>query len=219
MTWIQTANGGGWDLLSPRVADLDWDMIACSLAKITRFTGHPLERYSVAEHCCWVARQLRREWQLYGLIHDAHEGLVGDPSSPFKRALEIIDPRATAAIQELQDRQDRVLYPALGLEWPIPAEIKAAVKRADLVMLATERRDVMPEPSHDLAARGYVWVDLPDPLPHRILGLSDWRQAAGCWLFCLSKARSGIDLRSLDVGLRSVGPHNQNRLNPGEGPK
>lgn len=75
--------------------DFDPKVVAKSLAHICRYNGHH-GWMSVAEHSLIVANimgfrwdahpaeELRSEWRLLGLLHDATESLFGDITSPVK---------------------------------------------------------------------------------------------------------------------------------------
>ena len=142
--------------LSPRRSEITIETIAYGCAGEPRFAGHTRPRYFVAEHCVRVSRLLA-QWgyspkvQLAGLLHDAAEGLgFRDLPSPVKRA-----PRM-AGYRVAERNCQRVVYRKFGL----PPWEPVAVKRADMVLLATERRDVK---------RATIWDrDLPAPLPGRI---------------------------------------------------
>jgi hypothetical protein len=129
-----------WPLhLEPR--DVSIDDIALSLSIECRFGGHtkyPIG-YSVAQHSVFVA-SLVSEWTSdphivrAALLHDAHEAYLKDIPSPIKRALglEVVKPaerRADAAIAAALGFDQQGLYHPL-------------VKRADMVALATEKRDL-----------------------------------------------------------------------------
>lgn len=113
--------------------------LAHSLALINRFNGHTIRPYSVAEHgllvCDIVAAQgLDCHAQMLALLHDAHEALCGDVAAPVKRALgmrwrELENPLAVAVLN------------AHGLR-PTYRRNYRAVHAADLIALATERRDL-----------------------------------------------------------------------------
>ncbi|MHA1573246.1 MAG: hypothetical protein ACTSX8_04570 [Alphaproteobacteria bacterium] len=55
---IQTYTGVTWDLLNPRVEDVNIEDIAHSLSLQCRFTGHSRVHYSVAQQ---LYRKLRAE--------------------------------------------------------------------------------------------------------------------------------------------------------------
>ena len=110
--------------------------IAHSLAQINRFTGHALRPYSVAEHSLLVCDIVRGmglgpHAQRAALLHDAHEAVTGDVASPIKLALG-------EAWHNFEAEHARALRRSLGLQTAFAA-YGAAIKRADLLALATER--------------------------------------------------------------------------------
>lgn len=68
--------------------------IAVGLSRAMRFSGHTRKPYSVAEHSIWCAEKAEEihpdkpgiAFKL--LLHDAHEFLLCDVGSPFKKLLE-----------------------------------------------------------------------------------------------------------------------------------
>lgn len=137
--WIQTRDGHAIDLLAPDLSEVCIEEIAHSLARINRFTGHtrgPVP-YSVAQHCVLVANHLPEHLKLAGLLHDAHEAILGDIASPIKWALEYSG--GGAAFQFL----DRAAEAAVKKRWTAEAYDDAIVRQADLRALATERRDLL----------------------------------------------------------------------------
>ncbi len=131
--------------------------IAHSLSLICRFTGHCRKFYSVAEHSIRVAERLPLELKLQGLLHDAAEAFLGDVASPMKSVTRL----GSAPFQALENYIESKIARANNLPFPFDPR----VKRADLVLLATEKRDLMsksPAP----------WIDLPEPLPGTILPMS-----------------------------------------------
>ena len=163
MTWIQTYTLRAFDLLAPTPDMVDVEDIAHALSRTNRFSGHTHgEPYSVAHHSMLVADLLASwgwppEVVREGLLHDAGEAYYGDITSPVKQALldlriENLDDeingttfRPPHVIAELTGPIDRVVRSALML----PEHETPIVKRADLVALAIERRDLFadkPEP-------------------------------------------------------------------------
>lgn len=140
--WIITADGidqpiSGPHLLQAGVPSIE--NVAHSLAQINRFTGHAIRPESVAEHSVFVSDILQGMGlppiaQLAGLMHDAHECLCGDVASPIKWAL------GTAWLS-LENPLALLTRKHFGLQAAFTA-YREAIKRADLIALATERRDL-----------------------------------------------------------------------------
>ncbi|GAC1393246.1 MAG: metal-dependent phosphohydrolase [Polyangiales bacterium] len=150
MIWSQTFTGRAVDILAPDPASLVIEDIAHALARINRFTGQHLgEHYSVAQHSVLVSHLCDPDDAFEGLMHDAAEAYLGDVASPVKLAMrQIADERggmSRSPYDILEQRMERAIATRFGLRWPWPA----SVKRADLVMLATEARDLMHEPPID----------------------------------------------------------------------
>lgn len=132
--------------------------IAHALGNQCRYSGHTREFYSVAEHSVRVAHILEESGQpweivLFGLLHDAAEAYLVDLPRPLKR-----DSALGAAYIEAEERCLRAVMCHFGLWRPEPPCVRAA----DLTMLATERRDLMPGDD--------VWEVIADvaPLPEQI---------------------------------------------------
>lgn len=143
--WIQTYTLRAFDLLAPAPEMVDAEDIAHALSRLNRFSGHTHgEPYSVAHHSMLVA-DLLASWGAppevvrEGLLHDAPEAYYGDVTSPVKRALALAStPQAHDQFAILTLPIDRVVRSALML----PEHETPIVKRADLVALAIERRDL-----------------------------------------------------------------------------
>ncbi|MDT4814292.1 hypothetical protein FQZ97_472920 [compost metagenome] len=132
MTWILTRSGKRFDLLEPKAKLVDGADIAYSLGQLCRFNGHTGTFYSVAQHSILVTDLVPAEHQLQALLHDAAEAYVGDMASPLKQLLP-------------QYRQIELrVWHAICAHFHIEPELAPCILDADLIALATERRDLMP---------------------------------------------------------------------------
>jgi len=141
---IVTYTGKVFDLLNPKPKMVCIEDIAHSLAYQCRYTGHTREFYSVAQHCVLMAENSDLPGDpLVKLLHDADEAYIGDIAKPWKKLLWVKDPttgyRQTVAGFEREIQA--VIGEALGVDFTYSAE----VKRADIRMMATEIRDLMPK--------------------------------------------------------------------------
>lgn len=144
---IHTYSGIAFDLRDPQPAMVRLDDIIHSLSLMNRFNGAALFPYSVAQHSLHVAELVPAELQLEGLLHDAAEAYIGDMVSPLKQVMpeyKAVEARISAVVAEV-----------FGLAYPEPA----AVKQADLAVLAAEREQVL-GPSY-----GPWFKDFPEPAP------------------------------------------------------
>jgi hypothetical protein len=157
MTWVQTFTGQAVDLESPDPLSIRRHDIAHALSRIQRFNGHTEREYSVAQHSVLVTRLVVRAMpdapsmlRLAALLHDAHEAYMGDLVKPL-----CMLPGFVAPVAQLKARLQRAVHRAFWLPDTLPDEWAALIHQADLVALATEKRDLMaPEPRS--------WGDLPD---------------------------------------------------------
>ena len=172
-TWFPSRSGLTLDLLNPTLDMIVWDDIAEALAKACRFGGHCRGFYSVAQHSLLVAQLMPRRWRAYGLLHDAHEAFTGDLISPLKALIG-------EPIRRIERRLDALIYQAAGIDPPTP-EIAASIKRADIVALATERRDVVAS-SH---LTPWTILEGVEPADIRIRPFESWRHGRDRWLFAL----------------------------------
>lgn len=129
---ITTRSGRQVSLLNPQYSQIDIGDIAHGLAYQCRFNGQTSRFYSIAQHSLMVASILPNHLKLAGLLHDAAEAYVGDVVQPLKVLLpdyQMIENRFTQAI---------------GQRFNVDLEHHLEVKQADLIALATEKRDLLP---------------------------------------------------------------------------
>jgi hypothetical protein len=166
--WKQTASRKAFRLINPQPEDIDFDVdIAGELSRLARFTGDiPGGAYSIAQHCVVGADILFKETGDRRLaaafvLHDDHEGPIGDIATPAQDALgwylhevlaehgltgrifvgrPVIDGRRLfkLALKRLKSRLDAAIYKAAGMEWPLPPDVVSMVHLMDLRMLAAE---------------------------------------------------------------------------------
>lgn len=131
MTWILTRTGKHFDYADPAVRTLSLIDIAAGLSCECRFAGMG-GFYSVSQHSVHCSQIVPEEFAFEALMHDAAEAYCGDVTSPFKMLLP--DYR----------KHERLADIAIRTKFRLPPECSPEVKHADLVMLASERRDLLP---------------------------------------------------------------------------
>ena len=153
--YVSTFLGNRFYPLEPRIDQVAIEDIAHGLAYQCRFNGQTQEFYSVAQHSLVVSSLVPTDLRLAALLHDAAEAYLGDMVKPLKvllPAFASIEEQVTAIIAEAFD---------------VDFSDYAPIKRADLIALATEKRDLMPH-----SAERWAYLDNIRPLPERIVTMS-----------------------------------------------
>lgn len=207
--WVHTFTGRAVDLLTPRPEQLALADIAHSLARLVRFNGHCRDRYTVAEHSVRVALRVEQStgrwpdasriraarFSLAGLLHDAAEAYIGDVVQPLKTALGMrFDGWTGTPLPSPLKPIEAALQDAIACWSGIrPADFAdPLIRRADLELLATEKRDLLsPAPR--------PWVELPEPLPERILEPWSDFEAEHRFVEAFARLRSASGLSSYRV--------------------
>ena len=158
---VSTRSGRRVALLNPSPAQIVIGDIAHGLAHQCRFNGQTNRFYSVAQHSVLVASILPRELRLAGLLHDASEAYLGDIVQPLKELLP--------EYQTIEANFCNVL----GARFNVDLSPNEAIHKADLIVLATERRDLMPMDTADWSCIANI-----TPLSRRIKPLSPEAAAA-----------------------------------------
>lgn len=158
MTWLLTHTGRHFDVADPQPDMIDLNDIVVGLSNECRYAGQCLFFYSVAQHSELVSRIVPADYALEGLLHDAAEAYIKDIPRPLKELLP--------DYRQIEARVDAAIRARFGL----PPTQSHAVKRADLVLLATERRDLMKDD-------GTPWDCLQGvtPLEKRIIAVNAGR--------------------------------------------
>ncbi|MCP5267482.1 MAG: phosphohydrolase [Zoogloeaceae bacterium] len=152
--YVSTHLGHRFQPLAPRSEDVVIEDIAHGLAFQCRFNGQTQHFYSVAQHSLIVASLVPKRLALAALLHDAAEAYLGDMVKPLK----ILFPEFS--------RIEASVMAVIGERFGVDGFTDPLIKRADLIALATEKRDLMP---HSCEA----WESLNGiaPLPSRIAAL------------------------------------------------
>lgn len=114
--------------ISPEMIDIN--DIAQALSNICRFCGQLDNFYSVAQHSVLVSYLVPKELALEALLHDASEAYCQDIPAPLK-----------ALLPDYRDIE-RLVDMSIRCKFGLPLDHSCQVKHSDLVMLATERRDL-----------------------------------------------------------------------------
>ena len=173
---ILLQSGNYFDFMAPEDCTFTIEDIAHGLSNVCRFGGQCSRFYSVAQHSVHVAELLPPEHKLAGLLHDAAEALIGDVPKPLKDMLP--DYRA------LEKRIEAVVAERFG----VSAQLPAAVKDADVQMLATEQNQLMPD------REGRSYAGGKHPRTRRLPTLTPWE--AKSWFLqdfaAFDDARNGL---------------------------
>ena len=179
--WIQTFTGRAFDLSNPQPEQVCIEDIAHALANCCRYAGHSRWHYSVAQHSLLVAEIVAAtdpELALTALLHDAAEAYIGDWSSPLK-ALMRHAVRDQEAATDLEQGGPFTPWSPLDVEQAVEHAIgkrfgvdlltrNPVIKAADLIALATEKRDLFGPAPRD-GWGDSTGFEMPEPLTRRIL--------------------------------------------------
>jgi 5'-deoxynucleotidase YfbR-like HD superfamily hydrolase len=135
--YISTYLGNRFFPLEPRIDDIDIEDIAHGLAYQCRFNGQTRTFYSVAQHSVFVSDLVPDELKPAALLHDAAEAYLGDMVKPLKLLLP--------EFSRIEDRVTEIIGERFGVD----LQHHPVTKQADLIALATEKRDLMPFSTED----------------------------------------------------------------------
>lgn len=153
--WINTYTGKKLYPLAPRIENICIRDIAHALSMICRFTGHTQYFSSVAYHSVLVSLFCDPCDALKGLMHDGSEFALTDLSSPIKRSGEF----------ENYKKYEKTLQSMIYTKFCGSDTEPESVKKADLAVLYTEARDLLPHIHPD-------WHFKVEPLQIKIEPLS-----------------------------------------------
>lgn len=154
-TFIETFTGNHFDYESYNDANINIEDIAHALSNNCRFNGHTRQFYSVAQHSVLVSHYCDPEDALWGLLHDASEAYLCDIPTPLKNM----------GYFEQYKKEEAKVMNIIAHKYGLNPTMPASVKVADVRLLWTEKRDLMPD--------GDWGVDQPyDYIPARIVPLN-----------------------------------------------
>jgi 5'-deoxynucleotidase YfbR-like HD superfamily hydrolase len=133
--YIITYTGKKFNLLEPRLEDIDIRDIAHSQATQCRWTGHCRHHYSIAQHGFYCSLIGPENEALHRLMHDASESYIGDMNRPLKYYTNAGD-----AYRRVEAPLQGLIYEAFGLSRVEPESVKIA----DEIMLYTEKAQLLP---------------------------------------------------------------------------
>lgn len=150
---IQTGVGY-WNIAEPEKnldANFDIRMLAHAISNICRFTGHVRRFYSVAQHSV-LCSFIEPDQDAYAkLMHDIAEALIGDVASPLKQMLN--------DYKVIERKNETALFSWFGISASF--NLPKSVKRADIIMLLAEKRDLLAELPQDTVE--WEWAkDVPE---------------------------------------------------------
>ncbi len=147
--WVQLTSGGGYSFDAEAIFgrySMEKDL-AYPLAGINRFVSHSQVRWTVAIHSVAVARLIEKmtgdlNQAAAGLLHDAHESIVGDIPTPLAKVL------GYDKVGLVKDNAQRAIHTMLNIPTTcMPVVYPAIVRMADLTALYVEKQLFMvPEP-------------------------------------------------------------------------
>lgn len=131
--WMCSKSGIFFSIKNPKVENIYANDIAHGLSLLCRFNGQINEFYSVAQHSVEVSKIVPPKYAMYALMHDASEAYIGDVISPLKRILG--DTYANIEYKFMK-------VVARKFDFKMGKNASKEVKKADMIMLRTEMRDL-----------------------------------------------------------------------------
>lgn len=131
--WQRMLSGRRLDLLDPSPLDVEITDIAYGLARVARWNGQTTGDYafSVAQHSILVLNIFvamvdnpKPRDELYALLHDSAEYVIGDMISPFKAAMG-------GSYKDIESQLLGAIHSRFSLPAIRPRTINTAIKKAD----------------------------------------------------------------------------------------
>lgn len=131
--------------------------IATGLSNESRYAGQSLKNYVVGQHCVLASHIVPNEFALEALFHDATEAYLKDLPTWLKLMLP--------GYKDIEENFEVAIRTQFGLELDTKkrTERKKIIKEYDYKLLATEKRDLMPQDGED-----WYFLKNVSPLPFKI---------------------------------------------------
>jgi 5'-nucleotidase len=201
MTRAPTRSGYFIDLLAPDPDRIVVRDISEGLAKINRWSGSTSSPISVAQHSLLLADLMMKEdgplAALYGLLHDAHEYVIGDITEPTRIALErLIGPELDDCLHRIRCGLDIAIHSALELDWPRSRAIDQLLNACHARVVATEIRDLHAD-NFEAADFATEEMRIAAPLKLKIVPFFTW-------IKCESAFREALGRYHAQAGIRKT---------------
>ena len=132
LPYMHTHSGKFFRYLHPDPEDLAIEDVAHGLSQLCRFVGQVKVPYSVAQHSVLVSYVCPPEHSLWGLLHDASEAYVSDICRVLKMSPGM----------EIYKFYENLTMQAICSKFSLVGREPAEVKKADNILLITEKRDL-----------------------------------------------------------------------------
>lgn len=149
-SYLSTCSGKNFCLQAPEAAQIDIKDIAHGLAYQCCYNGQTSHFYSLAQHSLLVAGLVPAQHRLAALLHDAAAAYFGGMAWPLRQLL----PDFPAL--------EKKIMAAVGEKFGVTDFHASAIRRAHMIILSTEQRDVYPGTGIPLLAGASA------PIPRRI---------------------------------------------------
>jgi 5'-deoxynucleotidase YfbR-like HD superfamily hydrolase len=133
---IVTASGRIYNILKPDPSELVLSDVVIGMSRAERWSGQlgkAAGSFTVLEHSLHVVSILRAlkvkgRGTLYaGLMHDAHEGIVGDMARPFKVAMRMLTQGDDYSVWDVvEDAAEQAVASRFKVPNPLPTKVKEA---------------------------------------------------------------------------------------------
>lgn len=131
--------------------------IAHGLSQECRYASQCIRHYPVGQHCVLASHIVPNDFALEALFHDATEAFLKDLPTWLKLLLP--------EYKNIEENFEVAIRTQFGLELDTKkrAERKKIIKEYDYKLLATEKRDLMPQDGED-----WYFLRNVSPLPFKI---------------------------------------------------